>query len=342
MGAGKASPSPGRRRVARAEAAAWIVKLHGQQRDAEMEAAFRSWLSAEAENAREFERVTETWEAGASAVPGMPRVALPKSKQRWNTRRVAAVAACMMILGLGLWSVPGLWGGVSYDTGIGEQRIVRLEDGSRVILNADTRLSVALGENERKVQVTRGEALFEVAGDPQRPFYVNAGTYRVEALGTEFSVRLQPERTTVVLVEGSVAVSARDGLVIQDVSTVPDGPAEVSRDPPVSEPVVLSPGQRLTMESTGNAKLDRPRPENLNAWRRGEVVLDRTTLKDAVAEMNRYDQTQLIVDDADIARLSVSGIYHAGDSAGFAHTIARLYGLRVEEEGGRIRLGRSQ
>ena len=76
----------------------------------------------------------------------------------------------------------------------------------------------------------------------------------------------------------------------------------------------------------------------VTAWRRGEVLLDKTTLSDAVAEMNRYDETVLVIDDPSIADLRVSGIYHTGNSDGFAQTVARLYGLRVIHQDGRVHL----
>jgi transmembrane sensor len=88
----------------------------------------------------------------------------------------------------------------------------------------------------------------------------------------------------------------------------------------------------------GTPRLDQPRIDAVTAWRRGEVMLDNTTLADAVAEMNRYDERLLIIDDPSAAAMRVSGIYHAGDSAGFARTVAALYGLQVVHEPGRIHL----
>ena len=86
------------------------------------------------------------------------------------------------------------------------------------------------------------------------------------------------------------------------------------------------------------AKLDMPPTDAVTAWRRGEVMLDKTVLAEAVAEMNRYDKVALVIDDPAIADLRVSGIYHTGDSEGFARTIARLYGLEIAREQGRIHL----
>ena len=81
-----------------------------------------------------------------------------------------------------------------------------------------------------------------------------------------------------------------------------------------------------------------PMPTAVTAWRRGEVMLDDTALADAVAEMNRYSKSELVIDGDSIAALHVSGIYHTGDSEGFAETVAKLYGLQVTQERGQIHL----
>jgi transmembrane sensor len=78
--------------------------------------------------------------------------------------------------------------------------------------------------------------------------------------------------------------------------------------------------------------------EAVTAWRRGEVMLDKTALADAIAELNRYDKTKLIIDNPKIAALPISGIYQTGDSNGFARTVAKLYDLEIIERPNRIYL----
>ena len=309
------------RRMARAEAAAWIVRLHGPHRSADLEAGFREWLAADPENGRQFERVTEAWDAGSTLpVAGLPRV------HRWRaaqpSRSWALAAMILLVFGIAAWGVNDFWLNPSYGTGIGEQRLVRLDDGSRMAMNSDTRIRVTCCEFERRVRLERGEAYFEVARDPARPFIVVAGEHQVTALGTAFVVRHDASRTAVTLVEGKVGIRQQQGA-----SPATEIPA-----------IVLSPGQRLTFTGGATPRLDQPRIEAVTAWRRGEVVLDRMMLADAVAELNRYDKRMLIIDDPDVAALRISGIYHAGDSQGFAETVARLYGLHVLHEGDRIHL----
>ena len=311
------------RRMARAEAAAWIVRLHGPHRSADLEAGFREWLAADPENSRQFERVTEAWDAGSTLpVAGLPRV------HRWRaaqpSRSWAVAAMILLVFGIAAWGVNDFWLNPSYGTDIGEQRVVRLDDGSRMAMNSDTRVRVTCCEFERRVRLERGEAYFEVARDPSLPFIVVAGEHQVTALGTAFVVRHDASRTAVTLVEGKVRVRRQLGA-----TPATDIPA-----------IVLSPGQRLTFTGGATPQLDQPRIEAVTAWRRGEVVLDRMMLADAVVELNRYDKRMLVIDDPGVAALRISGIYHAGDSQGFAETVARLYGLHVLHQGDRIHLTR--
>jgi transmembrane sensor len=204
---------------------------------------------------------------------------------------------------------------------------VRLSDGSRVSLNASTSVEVSFSRGERRVRLERGEAYFEVARNASRPFIVEAGVHQVTAVGTAFVVRYEEDRTAVTLVEGKVAVAATRAYRQQ--APKPQQPVQ---------PQMLSPGQRLTFLGGRTPKLDQPRIDAVTAWRRGEVMLDQTVLADAVAEMNRYDERMLVIDDPGVAALKVSGIYHAGDSSGFAQTLAELYGLQVIQQQGRIHL----
>jgi len=331
-------------RVARAEAAAWIVRLHGPHRCAELEAAFRSWLQAHPENGKQFERVTEVWDAGSGVpVPGVPRLKRRKEASRGREWSLAAVLL-LLFCGLAGWVTWRAWVDPTYTTGVGEQRVVRLDDGTRLSLNSGTHVRITYSDSERRVELVRGEAFFEVAHNAARPFIVTAGSQQVIATGTTFVVRYEAARTAVTLLEGSVTVSPVPDISVQaNVLSTNRHPAiSAHASPPSADTadvgLTLAPGERVTFAAGGGRRLDEPKIEAVTAWRRGEVMLDSTQLEDAVAELNRYDKNTLIIDDPQIATLSISGIYHAGDSSGFAHTIAKLYGLEIVEQSNRIHL----
>lgn len=137
------SGAPGARspqRTARAEAAAWIVRLHGPHRSPELEAAFRDWLAAHPENGKQFERVTEAWDAGSS----LPIPSASRSVGRGDTssrRRWILAPAVLVLCTLAGWGAWYAWADPTYTTGVGEERVVRLDDGTRVSLNSDTRVA---------------------------------------------------------------------------------------------------------------------------------------------------------------------------------------------------------
>ncbi len=308
----------------RADAAAWVAKLHSSDRTHALETALKAWLAADPAHARAFELATQAWELGgavpSTSVPRIDRAArAEKRTRRWP---VFAAAAAMAVIAVVVGAF-FLLRDPLYSTGIGEQRSIVLNDGTRVTLNTASRLAVHYTQGTRLVRLEAGEAFFDVAKNPHRPFIVAAGGEQVTATGTAFSVRRDGQAIEVTLVEGTVRVAA-----VSDSSST-----QVL--PPADQ--VLTPGERLTLAAAG-PRLDRPDVEAVTAWRRGEVVLDHTPLADAIAEMNRYSSVPLVLSSPAAETIEVSGIFRAGDSLRFARAIAETYGIEVREEGSRILL----
>jgi transmembrane sensor len=224
-----------------------------------------------------------------------------------------------------LLSIGGGWAWLNrtpvYETSIGAQESVVLEDGTRVTLNTDSRISILYSERERRVRLDRGEALFEVHRDPAHPFIVEAQGDQIMALGTTFVVRRNARRVAVTLLEGKVEVTR----------TAPAGRARVA---------VLTPGQRVTMVPEAGATIDRPSLDAVTAWRRGAIIFTGTSLINATGEINRYGKLHVIVDDPAIAELPVSGVFATSDAAEFAEAVAEAHALRVKREGESLRLSR--
>jgi transmembrane sensor len=230
-------------------------------------------------------------------------------------------------------------------TGVGEQRQLVLEDGTRVFLNTDTRLVVKYDEQARRVELRRGEALFNVAKKSDWPFIVVVGDRQVKALGTSFVVRRDDERVAVMLMEGRVQVSPQSSStpsIPADTqaqaganSVAPSQPAAATDQLP-KETFTLTPGQRLTFTNGAAASLDTPSMERATAWRRGQVILDDTPLRVAAEEMNRYNSIKLVIESPEAAELLVNGLFQAGDSTHFANAVAQAYGLRIVERGDAI------
>lgn len=310
-----------------AEAAAWVAHLHGTRRTADSDRGLQLWLKEDASRERIWEAAAEVWEEVgelrgavlANAIPSSTTERQERVVRPMRTIKIVALAASIVVAVVGAF----LWmklAGVS--TGVGEQRTLALEDGTRVILNTATRVVVDYDEQVRKVELKSGEARFDVARSRERPFIAIAGTYRIEAIGTSFVVRYVPERTSITLVEGRVAVT--------DLAT---GQAGIG-----APTVMLEPGQRLTYRAKEAPSVDAPRLEKVIAWQRGEVVMDGMRLADAIEEMNRYNSRKLAVEDSHAESLLISGVFQSADARSFANAVAQTYQLKVIEKDGRILL----
>ena len=118
---------------------------------------------------------------------------------------LAAAATVLLAVGAGVyWTFAPK--GERYDTPVGGLASVPMGDGSHVTLNTDSEIRIALTDTERRVELGRGEAYFEVSKDPNRPFVVRAGNKRVIAVGTKFSVRREGDDIEIVVTEGKVRV----------------------------------------------------------------------------------------------------------------------------------------
>ena len=347
-----------------AEAAVWIARLHGPDRSNHMERECRAWQARSAAHRLAFERGTDVWMVAA----GVDRAAVARAAaasraegrggegqgtgpangglKAWGWPRPWALALTLTLTVTAMVLVVGVlvgqpWRDIdSYDTGIGEQRLVVLGDGTRLSLNTSTRVKVELDQSQRRVRVEGGEAFFEVAKDASRPFVVQAADTEVTATGTAFVVRLTPavagarEALDVTLVEGQVVVREAERRIA------------AARIVP---PIVMAAGERLRVRGDqgtgGNAsraapappQRDRPRMDQVLAWKRGEAVFDNASLPQALAEMNRYSAMPIEADPS-LAPLRISGLYRTGDNAGFARAVAALHGLVVREHADRLEL----
>lgn len=300
-----------------AEAAAWISVLHGPRRTAEMERGFAQWLKTSVGHRRAFEEATQIWEESrAVARPSSLRRPPAAGQPRPSLRNyLLPAAACLVLAVVATWF---LVGNPAVTTDVGEQRALTLDDGTRVILNTHSRMVVSYDSKLRQVELTEGEALFEVAKRPDWPFVVTVGEHQVRALGTSFAVRRDADRVAVTLVEGRVAVTSRvDGTA----------PAQATN---------LIPGERVTLLEGVAPRIDKPQVDKVLAWQRREVAFDNTALADAIAEMNRYSRVSLVAPDKSMATLRVTGLFRAGDSSSFARAVADVFQLRVVEEPERI------
>jgi transmembrane sensor len=197
-----------------------------------------------------------------------------------------------------------------YISAKGQKSIVDLPDGSRVTLDSDSAVDVAFANGRRDLRLVRGRAFFDVAHDPDHPFAVEAGGRVVTALGTQFDVRLAPERMRVVLVEGSVSV-------------------ESAKTAPPSPMIKLRPGEAFAAQNGQPGTVTPADTDADEAWRQGFVEFNDEPLSKVVATLNRYTRAQVVIKDPKVAALRITGMFRTGDIQRFGRTVAAVLPVRL-------------
>ena len=196
-----------------------------------------------------------------------------------------------------------------FATVTGETRPLELADGSRIVLDTQSRLRVSYTDGARDIDLLAGQAHFEVAKDSHRPFRVHTPTAEIVAVGTKFDVAILPDRTTVTLIEGKV-----------NVRTLHEEESHIA---------TMVPGEQVQITSVGHL-LDQPTVniENVTAWQRRTLVLDDVPLPEALTQMNRYSVTQIVISGQDLDTKRVSGVFRVGDVETEALALQRYFNLR--------------
>jgi transmembrane sensor len=304
----------------RAEAAAWIAQLHDEQRSPNLEARVHAWLGESEDHRRAFNRMTHVWErSGLIQMRARGDVCAIRTGPRSRvTPGVVTLAATLVCAGI---AVVYFWRDNAVVTGIGQQQVRLLQDGTRVVLNTDTRIEVNYDEGARRVRLIRGEAWFDVSKRPAWPFIVSVDGQEIRALGTSFIVRHDDTQDlSVTLVEGRVSVAPIAG----------NGGA------PSQTQQILAPGQRLLISRNHAPTVDRPELTRITAWEQGRVEFEDAPLGDAAKEMNRYSATHITLADAEVAQLRIGGVFRAGDSDEFVRIMTAAFGLRADRRGSDI------
>jgi transmembrane sensor len=195
---------------------------------------------------------------------------------------------------------------------MGEQRVIQLDDASTLTLNTNSHVSVSYAEDLRQLELLAGEAFFEVTPDAERPFSVDAGSARVTVLGTAFNIERNGDITEVTVTEGVVQVT------------------EVLGDSPAPSSSVLRANQRLAATPEGLGELEAVEDDRDTAWLRGELVAYGMSLPALATELERYSDTRILFGDADVASLSVSGVFRLDDPEATIAAVALSLDLDVK------------
>lgn len=295
----------------------WFTRLQADKTDAGLHARFEDWLKQDPRHGQEFRALKDMWGSKAfeRAVAGLDTfgvAAKPEAggdrRRRWPVKKLAAAAA--ILVAAGAWQGPSMilaWR-ADYITAPGEQSVVALPDGSRMIMNTDSAVTVDFEAGRRGVRLLKGEAFFDVVHDADHPFQV-AGAYgEVEVKGTAFSVRTDNVETAVVLERGLV-----------DVTCLCSAGGEAQ----------LQPGQTVTASAEALSEIANVDAGRALAWRGGRVSFEDAPLGKVVAELARYYRGRVFVMSSRAARLVVSGNYRLDNIEGAFRSLADAAGVKM-------------
>jgi transmembrane sensor len=310
------------------QAAEWFIRLRDRDLTAADRRRFVRWLKQAPSHIAEFMRLCQLYgrvkrakvptllpqEAESNVIALMqrqPPLDEPERSRPFAPRKfmVAAAACCLALIGV--ISKVALTSN-TIETRPSELRTVQLADGSRVSAGPNTLLHVDFSDGLRRVQLQRGEALFEVSKDPARPFIVDAGGLLARAVGTRFAVERREESIRVTVAEGKVAV-------------VQGGQgAALEHDVDMRVAIALQKDERVEVPVSAPAiQLRAEKVDSLTelAWARGQLILQQETVAEAVREFNRRNRLQLVLEAPDVAGLHLCCIFDAADPEAFARTI---------------------
>jgi len=280
------------------------------------------------------ERVQPLWPRALAAVSDL-------GVRRWQTSAVAIAAVGLVIFGLlFLWNFrpipqqasPAGATALHFATRHGEQQTHRLADDSVLHLNTDTAVTVQYGKTQRLVMLTSGQAAFEVAHEPNRPFLVFAGPAEVIDLGTKFDVRLRSDSTVVTVVEGRVAVGQSDISESRSMSSNPRPPVRL---------LELGPNQQVSV--SGDAWPATPTTidaKRTTAWLHRQIAFDHEPLERVAAEFNRYAPKPIEIMTPELRKLEITGTFSIDDSEELLAFLRSLDGVSVDVTATGIRVSK--
>lgn len=311
----------------RDDAVAWLVRVQSDQATAEDWSALAAWLEISDDHLAAFEEAEDLAAELADRAPDIaPALTLASPTPIPFRRRVSppawsALAAAAAIVALvGGPTLRRAYDGAPtvYEAPPGQTRLIALADGSRIHMDAASKLTVRLGWRARRVTMAQAQATFDVAKDPSKPFLIDVGDQQVRVVGTEFNIRH---------FDGSVRITVRRGIV------------EVRQPAQGSKPVArLIAGQALShVEGTAHSRQTAADPNGAFAWTQGRLVCDEESLGEVIADLNRRYPTPIRVSEAN-ARRRFSGVLALDDQDLVAQRLARYFSLSVHRAGDEIEL----
>lgn len=321
-----------------AEASAWIVRLKSDNVTAQERLDMLTWQQQSPQHQQALEHMAALWgdldllsqstrlrEQHAvepnNSIQTLPRSGAHKQARYWP---IAAAALLLVTLSLGVFkqfypaeinAEPQL-----YKTQVGIQKTVALPDGSSMQLNTNTQVEVRYTATSRDIRLLQGEAFFDVASNKERPFRVYAGTGLVRAVGTAFSVFLREQNVEVAVTEGSVEVS----------SLLPPAETPTTVETPKPTPLATVTAGKLIHFSEQIESVTEV--NHALSWRQGILEFSGDPLTEVIADVSRYTDINIIINDSELSDLRIGGYFRVGEVDALLQALEHSFGVRVERD----------
>ena len=305
----------------------WMVLLTSDEADDRDRSRFERWLAIDTDHQRAWQETQLLWQQ-SSQLKSLGRLHQPKSPshqdkvtplrpaRRWTQIGTGLALAASLLLAVGLWlpTSPNNESGVNYRSELASSRQIHLPEGSVITLGANSEIELYLTEQQRQVNLVRGEAFFDVAKDSRRPFLVNTDTTQVKVLGTRFNVNQLQERAKVSVESGLVAVTHKQS----------------------QKQVELTPGERVISSTEGLGEISLQDAAKSGAWREGLRLYFDAPLTDVIEDFNRYSQRPLQLQDPALGQLSLTAVFPTDNIDAMVNSLSDVLPLVITEEDDRI------
>ena len=264
----------------------WLVRINDDPHNPSLHAELEQWQNQGAEYAAAWQQAQQLWQLTAKLPARHLQQATPqrRSPRRRARRWLAPALAACLVLGLGF----GLTGPLN--NADLQQAAMSLSDGSQITLNHATEFDLDFQPHLRHLRLSEGEAYFEIAKNPERPFVIEAGDSQIQVTGTAFEIQNTEDYLKVSVTEGHVQVQT------------PGSPQ--SRE--------LIAGQRLRFDRRQQLVSIEPYPsEQVALWRQGLLVADNDSLDSLIKHLDRQQSGITLIRDPQLAQRRITGVFHS-------------------------------
>lgn len=294
----------------------WCIRLHAEDCSEAERQAFRQWHDADPAHAAEFAKMSKIWQLSVE-LPLLDTTPMPLRRRSPLPFLARAAAVVLVVSGawFGGWSAGVLPASVRYYAAQDERRQVRLPDQSQVELNRRTSLWYLGYKARRAVTLAAGEAYFDVQRDPQKPFVIGTDNARVRVTGTHFNIWTSEQRTAVTVTQGSVLV------------------APLTADLNFGQATELTAGMQAVFVPGQPHLLRRVDPATAAAWRKGRLVLDDISLREALPQINRYLDLPLTLAADGAGDLRIGGSYDTAELDQLVTALPQILPVQLRRTG---------